>query len=45
MYSIIHTVLASNVVAAPDAGSSGLLVGLAILSLGIVARLVKNRKH
>jgi hypothetical protein len=44
MYSIINVVLASTP-QVPDTGSSGLLLGLGILSLGIVARLVKNRKR
>ncbi|MGH7959225.1 MAG: VPDSG-CTERM sorting domain-containing protein, partial [Opitutaceae bacterium] len=40
-------VLASSTVPnpVPDSGATGLLLGLGILSLGLVARAVKNRKR
>jgi hypothetical protein len=44
MSSLITVIVASTVSSVPDSGSTGLLLGLGILSLGIVARLVKNRK-
>jgi LPXTG-motif cell wall-anchored protein len=39
---IIDHVLAQ--VAVPDSGPTGLLLGLGLLSLGIAARFLKNRK-
>jgi len=43
MSSLIITVLASQV-RVPDAGPTGLMLGIAVLSLGLGARLYKNRK-
>jgi hypothetical protein len=44
MASLI-SVLASITQPVPESGTSGLLLGLALLSLGFVARAVKNRKR
>jgi hypothetical protein len=44
MCTLLTTVIASVIVQVPDSGTTGLLLGLGLLSLGIVARLVKNRK-
>jgi len=43
--SFIASIIASLTVVAPDAGSSGLLLGLGILCLGVIARLIKNHKN
>jgi hypothetical protein len=32
-----------SVVTVPDTGSSGFILGIALLSLGVAARLIKNR--
>jgi hypothetical protein len=47
MYSLINLVLASRLAppSVPEYGSTGLLLGLGILSLGLVARFLKNRKR
>jgi hypothetical protein len=46
MLSIITSILASTVqVTVPDSGSAGLLLGLGLLGLGVVARFLKNRKR
>lgn len=42
--SILITIASVFIPSVPDSGSTGLLLGLGILSLGIVARLVKNQK-
>ena len=44
MSTLITVIVASTVPTVPDSGSTGLLLGLGILSLGIVARLIKSRK-
>lgn len=43
MSSLLTAVLASFV-NVPDSGPTGLLLGIAILSLGIAARFYNNRK-
>jgi LPXTG-motif cell wall-anchored protein len=44
--SITASILASiTPVAVPDTGASGLLFGLGVLSLGLVARFLKKRKR
>jgi len=45
MASSLCLILASTPVAVPDSGISGFLLGIGLLSVGIVARLVKNRKR
>ena len=45
MSTLVLTILATAVPTVPDTGSTGLLLGLGILSLGIVAKLIKNRKR
>jgi hypothetical protein len=45
MSTLALTVLATAVPSVPDTGSTGLLLGLGILSLGLVARFIKNRKR
>jgi MYXO-CTERM domain-containing protein len=45
MYStMLVSVFASVPQTVPDVGPSGLLLGLGLLSLGLVARLIKNRR-
>ena len=45
MYStLLVSVFASVPQAVPDVGPSGLLLGLGILSLGLVAKFVKSRR-
>jgi hypothetical protein len=45
MPTLLALIFASAPVSIPDSGTTGLLLGLGLLSLGIVARLVKNRKR
>lgn len=46
MLTALTVILASTPPAAvPDTGSSGLILGLALLSLGVAARVIKNRKR
>jgi MYXO-CTERM domain-containing protein len=45
MHTLPAMVIASTPVSVPDAGPSGLLAGLALLSLGIAVRLITNRKR
>ncbi len=40
----ILALLATTVPTVPDSGSTGFLLGLALLATGVAARLVKNRK-
>jgi hypothetical protein len=45
MCSLLIGVIASVVgVSVPDSGITGYLLGLSIVSLGLVARFLKNRK-
>jgi len=37
--------LATPAISVPDFGSTGLLLGLGILSLGVAARICKNQKR
>lgn len=44
----IISILASNIdstVNAPDTGATGLLLGLAVIALGAIARFAKNKKN
>ena len=43
--STLIAILATATPIVPDTGSTGLLLGLGILSLGVIARVVKNRKR
>ncbi len=40
--SILSTITPVTV---PDSGSAGILLGLGVLTLGVVARFIKNRKR
>ncbi|MBL9203562.1 MAG: VPDSG-CTERM sorting domain-containing protein [Opitutaceae bacterium] len=44
MLTAASSVLASFVVSVPDSGSTGFLLGAAILGAGFLARFLKNRK-
>ncbi|MGH7959224.1 MAG: hypothetical protein ACREH8_19765 [Opitutaceae bacterium] len=45
MSAAIAVIIATGSISVPDTGPSGFLIGLALLSLGIVARLINNRKR
>ncbi len=44
MTMILTPLLASVVQAVPDSGSTGLLLGLGLVAVGLVARFIKNRR-
>ena len=45
MPTVFAALIATGALPVPDAGPSGVLIGAAILSLGVAARLLKNRKR
>jgi hypothetical protein len=45
MISAFSAILASNLpVSVPDSGATGVLLGAAVISIGLLARFLKNRK-
>lgn len=44
MISSLCLVLASNFIPVPDTGTTGFLLGAAVIGTGLIARFVKNRK-
>ena len=44
MLATLSSVIATSVVNVPDNGLTALMLGGSVLSLGLIARFVKNRK-
>ena len=42
--SLVSIVASLNPVTVPDSGSTGMLLGAAVIGAGLLARFVKNRK-